>query len=73
VHSVENRYNEPLFENDPEVANTLLSNYDLITKRIQNNIQKTQNYTRSTITSVQFELNKRMKVLKDRILEIEVA
>lgn len=56
-----------------EVANALLTNIDLITKRVQNNIQLTQNYTKSTITSVQFELNKRMKRLKERINEMELA
>ncbi len=56
-----------------EVANALLTNIDLITKRVQNNIQLTQNYTKSTITSVQFELNKRMKALKERINEMELA
>ena len=58
---------------DLEVANALLSNIDLIIKRVQNNIQKTQNYTRSTITSVQFDLNRRMKTLKERIAEMELA
>lgn len=58
---------------DLEVANALLTNLDLITKRVQNNIQKTQNYTRSTITSVQFELNERMKRLKEHINEMELA
>lgn len=56
-----------------EAANALLTNMDLITKRIQNNVQKTQNYTQSTITSVQVELNKRMKLLKDRLNKIELA
>jgi len=60
-------------EGSLEVANALLTNIDLITKRIQNNIQKTQNYTRSTISSVQFELNNRMKILKERSGEIELA
>ena len=58
---------------DLEVAHALLSNIDLIIKRVQNNIQKTQNYTRSTITSVQFDLNRRMKLLKERISEMELA
>jgi len=58
---------------DPEIANSLLSNIDLITKRIQNNIQKTQNYTQSTISSVQFELNEKMKRLMDRISRKEMA
>lgn len=58
---------------DLEIANALLTNIDLITKRVQNNIQKTQNYTKSTITSVQFELNKRMKLLKERINAMELA
>ncbi|WP_346855433.1 glycosyltransferase family 2 protein [uncultured Draconibacterium sp.] len=60
-------------EGSLEVANALLTNIDLITKRVQNNIQKTQNYTRSTISSVQLELNKRMKMLKERNGEIELA
>ncbi|WP_347839706.1 glycosyltransferase family 2 protein [uncultured Draconibacterium sp.] len=55
-----------------EVAHALLSNIDLMTKRLQNNIQKTQNYTQSTITSVQIELNHRMKILKDRVGSIEM-
>jgi glycosyltransferase involved in cell wall biosynthesis len=59
--------------NEVEIANTLLSNLDLITKRIQNNIQKTQNYTQLTITSVQVELNRRMKKLKERIHEMELV
>ena len=58
---------------DVEVANAFLSNIDLITKRVQNNIQKTQNYTQSTISSVQFDLNRRMKALKDRISETVLA
>lgn len=58
---------------DLEVANALLSNFDLITKRLQNNLQKTQNYTKSTITSVQLELNKRMIMLKERMTTLEVA
>lgn len=60
-------------ENNLEVANALLSNIDLITKRVQNNIQLTQNYTKSTITSVQFDLNRRMKILKERLTELELA
>ncbi len=58
---------------DPEIANSLLTNIDLITKRIQNKIQKTQNYTQSTISSVQFELNEKMKRLMDRISQKEIA
>ena len=60
-------------DNDLEVANALLSNIDLITKRVQNNIQKTQNYTKSTITSVQYELNRRMKALKEGIAEMNIV
>ncbi len=60
-------------EDDLEVANALLSNMDLITKRVQNNIQLTQNYTKSTITSVQFDLNRRMKILKERIIALELV
>lgn len=58
-------------EMDEEVANSLLNNFDLMMKRIQNQIFKSQNYTRSTITSVQYDLNKRMKSLKERIGEME--
>jgi hypothetical protein len=60
-------------EGSLEVANALLTNIDLITKRVQNNIQKTQNYTRSTISSVQLELNRRMLLLKQRNGEIELV
>lgn len=58
---------------DVEIAHALLTNIDLITKRLENNLQKTQNYTQSSITSVQFELNKRMKMLKDRVNKIQLA
>lgn len=58
---------------DLEIAHALLNNIDLMTKRVQNNIQKTKNYTQSTISSVQFELNQRMKMLKERINELELA
>ncbi|WP_297087393.1 hypothetical protein [uncultured Draconibacterium sp.] len=48
-----------------EIALTILSNLDLITKRLQNKFYKQENYTRSTISSVQFDLNSKMKRLKD--------
>jgi len=73
-HSSEiDNFSEIKAENNLEVANALLSNIDLITKRVQNNIQLTQNYTKSTITSVQYDLNRRMKILKERISELELA
>ncbi|MDX8341492.1 glycosyltransferase family 2 protein [Draconibacterium sp. IB214405] len=56
-----------------EIANALISNIDLITKRIQNNIQHSQNYTQSTISSVQLQLNKYMKHLKEQIVKVETA
>ncbi|MCY1721289.1 glycosyltransferase family 2 protein [Prolixibacteraceae bacterium Z1-6] len=55
-----------------EIANALLTNVDLITKRIQNTILKTQNYTQSTISSVQMELNKKMKALKEKNRKMEL-
>lgn len=56
---------------DKEIANAIISNIDLITKRIQNNIQNSQNYTQSTISSVQLQLNKYMKHLKEQIINVE--
>ena len=56
---------------DKEIANAIISNIDLITKRIQNNIQNSQNYTQSTISSVQLQLNQYMKHLKEQIVKVE--
>uniref|UniRef100_UPI0032180515 glycosyltransferase family 2 protein n=1 Tax=uncultured Draconibacterium sp. TaxID=1573823 RepID=UPI0032180515 len=56
-----------------EIANALLSNMDLITKRVQNTIHKTKNYTQSTISSVQIELNRKMKMLKEKNRKMELA
>lgn len=50
-----------------EIANALISNFDLMMKRVQNNIQNSQNYTQSTISSVQLQLNKYMKHLQERV------
>lgn len=61
---------EANIKKDQEVATALLSNLDLINKRIQNNIQKTQDYSKATITSVQYELNKRMEALSSCINEL---
>ncbi|QIA06953.1 glycosyltransferase family 2 protein [Draconibacterium halophilum] len=58
-------------EGDKEIANALISNFDLMMKRVQNNIQNSQNYTQSTISSVQLQLNKYMKHLKERITNVE--
>ncbi len=71
-HNGENGFTQKSIK-DPEIANSLLSNIDLITKRIQNNIQETQNYTQSTISSVQFELNRKMKKLLERISQRGIA
>ncbi len=56
-----------------EIANALISNFDLMMKRIQNNIQHSQNYTQSTISSVQLQLNKYMKHLKEQIQLVETV
>ncbi|WP_319591368.1 glycosyltransferase family 2 protein [uncultured Draconibacterium sp.] len=56
---------------DKEIANALISNFDLMMKRVQNNIQNSQNYTQSTISSVQLQLNKYMKHLRERITSVE--
>ncbi|WP_163325701.1 glycosyltransferase family 2 protein [Draconibacterium mangrovi] len=58
-------------EGDKEIANAMISNFDLMIKRVQNNIQKSQNYTQSTISSVQLQLNKYMKHLRERITSVE--
>jgi glycosyltransferase involved in cell wall biosynthesis len=56
---------------DEEIVNALISNLDLMMKRVQNNIQNSQNYTQSTISSVQLQLNKYMKHLKEQIVKVE--
>ena len=58
-------------EGDKEIANALISNFDLMMKRVQNNIQNSQNYTQSTISSVQLQLNKYMKHLRERVTSVE--
>lgn len=58
--SSESQFRKEPNVNNLEVANLLLTNIDLINKRAQNNIHKTDNYTKSTISSVQYELNNKM-------------
>jgi len=60
-------------EDEKKIANALISNFDLMMKRVQNNIQNTQNYTQSTISSVQLQLNKYMKHLRESITSIEAV
>ncbi|HYQ56036.1 MAG TPA: hypothetical protein VEP89_01730 [Draconibacterium sp.] len=58
-------------DGNKEIANALISNFDLMMKRVQNKIQNSQNYTQSTISSVQLQLNKYMKHLRERITSVE--
>ncbi|MCL3782586.1 glycosyltransferase family 2 protein [Prolixibacteraceae bacterium JC049] len=50
--------------NDKEVAMAMISNIDLIIKRIQNIIRGSQDYSDMTISSVQTQLNQRMLKLR---------
>ncbi|WP_297098144.1 glycosyltransferase family 2 protein [uncultured Draconibacterium sp.] len=60
-------------EGDKEIVHALISNFELMMKRVQNNIQNSQNYTQSTISSVQLQLNKYMKHLRERITSVETV